>query len=185
MLKRPTPEDRRERFDQLYTTHYAAIYAYAYRRLRSESDAVPDVVADVFAVAWRKLEQVPDPPQDRLWLYGVARHRVLHAQRSNRRYLRLQQRLRDQVRTGDDAGLSGSGDLDVQDAVARLRPGDREAVMLTMWEGLSHAEAAAVIGCSVNAVALRVSRAKRRLRAELDPTTAVTGHGADKQEASS
>jgi DNA-directed RNA polymerase specialized sigma24 family protein len=36
-----------------------------------------------------------------------------------------------------------------------------------MWEGLSHGETAEVMGCSVNAVALRVSRAKRRLRSQL------------------
>jgi RNA polymerase sigma factor (sigma-70 family) len=165
-LTYPSPEDRRARFDELYRAHYAAIYKYVHRRLYATVSEVPDVVAEVFAVAWRKLEDVPQPPEDRLWLYGVARRRVMRFQRAGARYERLQARLREHIRTVVASAEDPSGA--VRDAIASLRPGDREVLMLVMWEGLSHGEAAAVIGCSVNAVALRVSRAKRRLRAQLD-----------------
>jgi RNA polymerase sigma factor (sigma-70 family) len=55
----------------------------------------------------------------------------------------------------------------VLDAVARLRPVEREAIALVHWEQLSHAEAAQVLGCSANAVAIRVHRARARLRQAL------------------
>jgi RNA polymerase sigma factor (sigma-70 family) len=55
----------------------------------------------------------------------------------------------------------------VLDAVARLRPAEREAIALVHWEQLPHAEAAQVLGCSVNAVAIRVHRAHARLRQAL------------------
>jgi DNA-directed RNA polymerase specialized sigma24 family protein len=55
----------------------------------------------------------------------------------------------------------------VLDALDRLPPAEREALQLVLWEELSHAEAARVLGCSVNAVAIRVHRAKARLRADL------------------
>jgi RNA polymerase sigma factor (sigma-70 family) len=159
------PADRRARFDELYRTHYGAVYAYVYRRLNSGASDVPDVVAEVFAVVWRKLDEVPQPPEDRLWLYGVARRRVLGAQRTGGRYLRLQARLREHAQQA--VVPADDPDTAVRDAIASLRPGDREVLMLVMWEGLSHGETAEVMGCSVNAVALRVSRAKRRLRSQL------------------
>ena len=53
-------------------------------------------------------------------------------------------------------------------AMADLRPADREVLQLVLWDDLSHAEAAALLGCSVNAFELRVRRAKRRLRDALD-----------------
>ena len=55
-------------------------------------------------------------------------------------------------------------------ALDRLSGREREAVQLVLWEELSHADAAQVLGCSANAVAIRVHRAKTRLRRELSTT---------------
>jgi DNA-directed RNA polymerase specialized sigma24 family protein len=50
-------------------------------------------------------------------------------------------------------------------AVNRLgRPDDVADVVAEVWEQLTYAEAAEALGCSVNAVGLRVHRAKERLR---------------------
>ena len=55
----------------------------------------------------------------------------------------------------------------VQAAISRLKPSDRDVLSLVLWEQLSHSEAARVLGCSVNAVALRLHKARSRLRKEL------------------
>ncbi len=57
----------------------------------------------------------------------------------------------------------------VQEAIARLKPSDRDVLSLVLWEQLSHSEAAQVLGCSVNAVGLRLHKVKSRLRKELVP----------------
>ena len=49
-------------------------------------------------------------------------------------------------------------------AIRELKPAYREALLLVHWEQLTYAEAAEALGCSVNAVGLRVHRAKERLR---------------------
>jgi RNA polymerase sigma-70 factor (ECF subfamily) len=49
-------------------------------------------------------------------------------------------------------------------ALASLKPRDREALQLVLWDELSHAEAAAVLGCTVNAFELRYRRARNRVR---------------------
>lgn len=55
----------------------------------------------------------------------------------------------------------------VQMVLARLRPADAELLQLATWEQLSHTEIAAVLDCSVNAVAIRLHRARQRLGEEL------------------
>ena len=55
-------------------------------------------------------------------------------------------------------------------ALDRLSGREREALQLVLWDELSHADAAQVLGCSANAVAIRVHRAKARLRRELSGT---------------
>jgi len=161
----PCWEHREQRFGALYREHYRSIWAYAVRRVESHADA-SDVVADVFTIAWRRLSEVPDPPGDLLWLYGVARRVVAGKRRSARRVHDLIARLQ-----ANPVVLStGSGDQltdRLLDAVARLRPAEREAVALVHWEQLSHDEAARVLGCSANAVAIRVHRARGRLRRAL------------------
>ena len=56
----------------------------------------------------------------------------------------------------------------MRDAMERLRPVDREVLQLVMWEVLTHAEAAQVLGCSTNAVAVRLHKARKRLQTELE-----------------
>lgn len=160
-----TPESA-ERFHTLYESCYQAIYAYVLRRTTAGHDDVPDIVAEVFVVAWRRRHVIPEPPEGRLWLYGVAR-RVLrdHERRVTRRQ-RLEARLREQASTGP-AGAGDPAYLSMRAAVARLRPRYREALQLVAWDGLSHAEAAAVLGCSTNAVAVTIHRAKAQLKKEL------------------
>jgi RNA polymerase sigma-70 factor (ECF subfamily) len=73
---------------------------------------------------------------------------------------------------------AGPGQPGLRDAISdrvvaaldRLSVREREALQLVLWEELSHAEAAQVLGCSANAVAIRVHRAKTRLRRELSAT---------------
>jgi DNA-directed RNA polymerase specialized sigma24 family protein len=55
------------------------------------------------------------------------------------------------------------------EALGRLRPGDRELLMLTAWEGLDASQAAVVLGCTPQAVHTRLHRARARLHAELHP----------------
>jgi RNA polymerase sigma-70 factor (ECF subfamily) len=157
--------ERRKRFEALYAEHHASIYAYVYRRLPGAGADVPDVVAEVFAVAWRRLDLVPPGAQARLWLYGLARHTLLNQRRGQRRRLALLHRLRGEASTGARAHTPGDPeDVWLLAAIERLPDAYREALRLVNWEGCSHAEAAEILGCSVNAVALRLHKAKARLR---------------------
>jgi DNA-directed RNA polymerase specialized sigma24 family protein len=52
----------------------------------------------------------------------------------------------------------------VLQALASLSATDRDALMLTVWDGLSASDAGRVLGCSTTAFAVRLHRARRRLR---------------------
>jgi RNA polymerase sigma factor (sigma-70 family) len=152
-------------FERLYTARYAEIAGYVRRRV-AEADA-DDVIAHVFTVAWRKFERVPPPPDDRLWLFGVARNSVAEHDRSRQRLLRLHIRLaQDAVTTASWARAANSDPRyePVLAAISSLPPAEREALQLVLWEELTHAEAASVLGCSVNAFELRYRRARNVVR---------------------
>ncbi len=63
---------RRLRLERLFYAHAGAVRAYA--RRRTDSASADDAVSEVFAIAWRRLDDLPDEPL--AWLLGCAR-RVL------------------------------------------------------------------------------------------------------------
>ncbi|MGH9075823.1 MAG: RNA polymerase sigma factor [Acidimicrobiales bacterium] len=61
-------------------------------------------------------------------------------------------------------------------ALGRLSDGDQEVLTLVAWDGLSNAEVAGVLGASRQSVALRLHRARQRLRRELGESRAAVVH---------
>lgn len=153
--------DPSSRFRTLYKSTFNDIYAYAIRALAPDQSEIDDVVAEVYLVAWRRIGELPRSPQDRLWLFGVARNVVRTTKRSTNRRRLLVDRVHRQPRLL--LGSSDPTDVDVAGALRRLSPTEREVMQLVVWDGLSVAETAEVLGCSVNVVHVRLHRARRRL----------------------
>ncbi len=160
------------RFRELYRANFRPVQGYAVNRLGAADD-VPDVVAEVFTIAWRRLGDVPPPPADRFWLYGTARRVIARRHRSAGRLRNLLGRLAAERYPTQEppAGTLDPVTEHVLAALAQLKATDREALLLVHWEKLSYAEAAQVLGCSANAVGIRVHKAKARMRALLDEET--------------
>ncbi len=68
-----------------------------------------------------------------------------------------------------------SEDEEVLDALARLRPADREILRLSIWEELTNTEIAKVLEIEPHAVTMRLSRARDRLADRLGMTGAARG----------
>lgn len=84
--------ERRRCFEALFREHVAGIASYCHWQSRSPGD-VDDAVAEVFLVAWRRLEDMPRGEAVRPWLYGTARRVIANQARSQARRSRLQERL--------------------------------------------------------------------------------------------
>ena len=158
------------RFEALFRQNADTVLAYATRR--SSVDSAQEVVAETFAVAWRRLDVVPDPALP--WLLGVARKVLANERRSRSRAEALTLRLvRESVESSDDPADVVDARLSAQAAFDRLLPAEREVLELIAWEGLSAAEAADALRCSRAAIAVRMHRARRRFHQLLsDPLEA-------------
>jgi RNA polymerase sigma-70 factor (ECF subfamily) len=160
--------DSEQGFRAAYDEHVRAVAAFALRRTVTAADA-EDVVAETFLVAWRRFGEAP--ADLRPWLFGVARHVLRHHHRSEQRREALSTRLAAALA----AGSAGSADQSwLVEALRELPEGARDVLTLTAWEGLSHAEAAAVLGCTPAAIAVRLHRARRRLEALRPRVSAAT-----------
>ncbi|MEU1747993.1 RNA polymerase sigma factor [Micromonospora arida] len=152
-----------QRLTDLFRRHGNAIYAYASDRL-SRDDA-QDLVAEVFVVAWRRLETIR-VGDERPWLFGVARRLLLQQHRHRADQSALQNRLNSTVEhdPGPGGGPLWEGRTEVVAALAKLPEADREALLLRYWYDLSSGESAKVLGCTAATFAVRLHRARRRFK---------------------
>ena len=160
-MNRPSGDTPRDEawLEDLFRRHHAAVRTYCTRRLGAAGD---DVVSEVFAVAWRKREVVPERPLP--WLYAVAAREVLHLQRSEGRRAGHEGRAaaRRDERTDPFAQVDDrlSAQAPISAAMARLRPADAEILRLWAWEELSPTEIAVVLGVSATTARVRLHRAR-------------------------
>ncbi|MGH7868410.1 MAG: RNA polymerase sigma factor [Candidatus Dormibacteraceae bacterium] len=166
-----SPSSQGDRFRSIFESRYPAIWSYVHRRVGSATD-VADVTAQVFHVAWRRQSHLPEPPDDLPWLYGVARKLVYRHWRGSRRRQQLEARLAYEASVSESGSAHPNPEvLLLQSALTRLHSTDQEVLKLIHWEQLSHAEAGAVLGCSANAVGIRLLRARNRLRLQMERDT--------------
>jgi len=158
--------DEHERLTAIYDEHAHRVYAYALRH--TGPAAADDVLAETFAIAWRRRDQLP---ADSLgWLLVTARNVISSARRAEHRRLRLSELLAEQ----SPGHHSSAGDVvqhrqELLHALDQLSQREREALLLVAWDGLDNRQAALVAGCTPRAFRTRLARARARLAAALLP----------------
>lgn len=133
---------------------------------RRVGDAAPDLVAETFAVAWRRRHLIPtDSVDTRRWLFGIA-HNVLHnARRSQLRRNRLADRLRAHWQAATDETPDTL--LDVRAAIDALPAEQADIVTLIHWDGFTSSEVGLILGLPASTVRSRYASAKQQLAKSL------------------
>ncbi|MGC5077770.1 RNA polymerase sigma factor [Agrococcus sp. DT81.2] len=153
-----------------------------YLRRRTDAATADDVFGATLLVCWRRLDDVPDDALP--WAIVVARQCLSNAQRAERRRTRLIGRIiaidPPPAATDENPGAStvdGTAEAArVTTALAGLRRDDAEILRLWAWDEMKSPQIAVVLGISANAAAIRLHRAKARLKQELLRSGNPAGH---------
>lgn len=157
-------------FTCLYAAHADDVWRYARRRC-SSAERADDVLGETFAVAWRRRDDLPGPPDDRLWLLGTARRVLANQRRGDRRRDGLRERLvavRSDPGPTDPAEVVGDDGDALWAALASLPDDQRDLLMMRAWDGLAVTDMATLLGCSSNAASIRLTRARQQLATALE-----------------
>jgi len=170
-----SPQEREQRFRQIYDAAYVDLLGFVRRRVHPAH--AEDVVGDVMLVAWRRLDEVPaELSAARAWLFGVARKTLQNTRRRDNRHDAVAVRLAEVRQGPDDAGQHldlVAHRVDIAAAWPLLSALHQEAIALSVLDGLTAPEAAAVLSISSTAFRLRLSRARRTLRRHVDSASAA------------
>jgi RNA polymerase sigma-70 factor (ECF subfamily) len=153
-------------FAELYDFYLPRVYGFVYRRVQDRCVA-EDLTSMTFQ---RALENVrrSEFRNDSFggWLYRVASNVVVDHVRRDRRYISMGE-IDGREEPGDLAldALAAALDRDqLQRAMRQLSNNHREVLVLRFYDDLDVPEICAVLGCSREALAVRLHRALRALR---------------------
>ena len=148
-------------FEALIRDHQRMIHSLCYRMSGSLADA-EDLAQETFIHAYQHLDGFRTEARFSSWLYRIAVNQCLNWQKRRQRLDQLHKEWSEQDRepSGADTGRSQQ----IQEALLKLPPKQRAAVILTTYDGLTHAEAAAALGCSETTVSWRLFAARGKLK---------------------
>jgi RNA polymerase sigma-70 factor (ECF subfamily) len=144
-------------FTELFNRYYSMIYAFAYRLSLQQADA-QEIAQDTFIKAARSLGAFRSASSFKNWLYRIARNSATDWLRHKVRQTKLVESLAEQERE------QPTDFSHLHDALRALPDDLRAAIVLTIYEGMNHAEVADILGCAETTVSWRVFMAKRKLK---------------------
>jgi len=158
-------------FEMLVRRHQQMIHALTFRMTGSGADA-EDLAQETFIRAYEQIGSFNGKAKFATWLYSIAVHACLNWRRDEARRFRAEADCaREMLARGNDDRPSEDTAQEAQVALMKLPAKQRAAIVLTVYEGLSHAEAARVLKCSETTVSWRVFTAKRKLKNVLSRVT--------------
>lgn len=149
-----------EQFNTIYRSQIAEISRFLARRVAPQE--AEDLAADLFEIAWSKRASIPEG-LELAWLYKTARYLISNHRRKTQNRSRIFSLL-----TPPEAAPSAEtialADMGLGSAWEKLSTTDQELMALWALEGLDAKEIAVVMEITPNASAIRLTRAKEKLR---------------------
>lgn len=150
-------------FTALVAEHHGDLVRLAYA-IVGDPDLAKDVAQSAWAAAWRNRRRLREPEKVRGWLLTIAANEA-------RRCLR-RRRLRQLIPLADEGSRTAPArqpddQIDLIQAIQRLRPRDREILARRYALGETSQEIAEQVGLSDSGVRVRIGRLLQMLREEL------------------
>jgi len=146
-------------FAALIRMHQRMIHSLTYRMIGSTADA-EDLAQETFIRAYRSLHAYRGTAKFSSWLYKIALNLCLSWRRVEQR--RGLTNL-EWAKTDNHGAVPDARSEWIQEALSLLSPKQRAAVILTAYDGMTHSEAADLLGCPEKTLSWRLFAARRRL----------------------
>lgn len=152
--------------DAVFKQHMVALIpslrAFA-RSLCGNPDLADDLAQEAMTRAWKARNSFTLGTNFRAWMFIIVRNLFYTTARKNSRMVSWDPEVAERLLIEPATQHVGIDLSDVQKALNRLPPLQREMLMLVAAEGVSYEEAAAIAGCAVGTVKSRVARARSAL----------------------
>jgi RNA polymerase sigma-70 factor (ECF subfamily) len=153
-------------FGELVKRYERMVHSLTFRMTGSMAEA-QDLAQDAFVQAFRHLESFRGEAKFSSWLYRLTMNACLNWRKRRQIRVRVYERWEREQKIDSQPREKATADAlsqKVQDSLLKLPCKQRAAVVLTVFDGFSHAEAAQVLGCSETTVSWRLYAARGKLK---------------------
>jgi RNA polymerase sigma-70 factor (ECF subfamily) len=150
-------------FEALIRAHQRMIHSLTFRMTGSMADA-EDLAQETFIRAYRQLDSYQGTAKFSSWLYRIAVNTCLNWRQRERRRDQIHTQWAESNAVAQSEPGTNKPDGEIQAALMKLPAKQRAAIVLTIYDGHNHAEAAKILGCSETTVSWRVFAARRKLK---------------------
>jgi len=156
---------------EIFDRYSARIYNFTFRFLKN-SEAAEDATQEVFVKMLKYARQFHGDAKLSTWLFSIAANLCRdHLRNADNKAKEPEETLISLPAATDSSPEWNlerrQNETRVQRALELLTPEQREAILLSRYQGLSYAEIAQIAGCSEGAVKTRVFRAMETLKKAL------------------
>lgn len=167
-------------FNELVTRYRNRAYAMIYNMVRNEQDAW-DLAQDGFLKAWKSISRFRGQSSFYTWLYRILMNVTIDAMR--RKQIEGGTEFDDQIglqNIAPGAATAPKSEMEpaermsdkeirlrIDEAIAKLSPEHRTAIVMREIDGLEYTEIAEQMGCSLGTVMSRLFYARKKLQALL------------------
>ena len=151
------------------------VYTYLVRAVGDREDAL-DLAQETFLKAYRGLARLENVERFPQWLFRIAHNESISMHRRNRMQFDYDSEPELPAAEAVSPRALGPGSelrLAVEQALDRLTPEQREAVVLKVYQGFKFDEIAAIVGCPASTIKSRVYSGMEALKTILGPTPPV------------
>ncbi len=152
-------------FEDLVNKHYGTMFKMAFKWCGNKNDA-EDITQDACIKLARGLDSFKGNSAFTSWLYRLVINTGKDWYKKQNRHPSNPGEL-ETVSTGSKSEEQ-LYTKQVLAAVHKLPNGEKEALLLVMSEGLSHKEAAKVLGCKESTISWRIHEARKKLSAQFE-----------------
>ena len=164
----------RTAYAELFEEMYEPLFRYV-RSITKSPDAARDVTQDVFIRLWEVRDSLTPEQSLEAYLYRIARNRAYNHERNQRTRTEKEETVRDRTPAQPAPPTRPDTQTDAQQLedrlwrwIGELTERQREALVLSRFDGLSHDEVADVMDISPRTVNNHIVRALKHLRGRLN-----------------
>lgn len=163
--------DELEEFKQQMVALIPALRAFA-RGLCRDREYADDLVQEAMMRAWASQKTFTPGTNFRAWMFMILRNHFYSSVRKNGRYAVWDPEAAERILVQDPTQEAGIHVDDVNKAMLRLPPQQREMLLLIAGAGLSYEDAALVAGCNIGTVKSRLNRGRAAIKALIEGSPA-------------
>lgn len=167
LIARVVAREDHNAFGELVRRYQSPVRAFLTRMARGDSHLADDLAQETFLKAWRKMPSYRGGARFSTWLFGIAINEFRTVARSRKEFIAHDF---SEDSPEPEAAATDSNTrlrLDLTEALKRISSEERAAILLCCQNGLSHEEAATVLGCPLGTVKTNILRGKEKLKRHL------------------